>query len=158
MGFDSRQLRDALGRFATGVCVVTAIDEEMGPIGMTVNSFSALSLEPPLVLWSIQKDSERFAIFNDTTGFGLSILSEEQSALSNRYAQKQNYHLEAGSFRIGRGGQAILRDCMCSFECRLWERVEGGDHIIQIGEVIDIHQRPHGRPLLFYGGQYRQIR
>lgn len=158
MGLDSRAFRDALGQFSTGVCVVTVVDEEMGPIGMTVNSFSAVSLAPPLVLWSIQKDSERFTPFYGSVGFAVSILSEDQAAMSNRYAQKQNYHLEEDSFHLGRSGEAVLKHCLGSFECKTRERIEAGDHIILIGEVVEMQCDSGARPLLFFGGEYRQLR
>lgn len=158
MTIDSRAFRDALGLFPTGVCVVTAIDGDHNAIGMTVNSFSALSLEPALVLWCIQKDSDRFETFSNAEGFGVNILAEDQQALSNRYAQKQGYELSAGSYRIGEGGQAVLHQCLGSFECRLQQCVEGGDHIIMIGEVIAMERGDNERPLLFFGGDYRQLR
>jgi flavin reductase (DIM6/NTAB) family NADH-FMN oxidoreductase RutF len=158
MTIDSRAFRDALGNFPTGVCVVTTIDREHGAIGMTVNSFSALSLDPPLVLWCIQKDSDRFDAFNQTAGFGVSILGEEQQDLSNRYAGKCNYDLRPNSYRIGRSGQAVLNRCLGSFECSLRQRIDGGDHVILIGEVIEMENQGSGRPLLFYGGEYRQLR
>ncbi len=158
MAIDSRAFRDALGLFPTGVCVVTAVDGDDNAIGVTVNSFSALSLEPPLVLWCIQKDSDRFDIFNNAEGFGVSILAEDQQALSNRYAQKQDYALSPGSYRIGASGQAVLSQCLGSFECRLQQCVDGGDHVIMIGAVIAMESRDNERPLVFFGGDYCELR
>ena len=157
MTIDSRAFRDALGRFATGVCVVTAVDGPERVIGMTVNSFSAVSLEPPLVLWAIQRDSDRFHAFENAGGFGISVLSHEQEALSTRFAQKDDYYLSPDSYRLGGGGQAVLNQCICSFECRTWQLVEGGDHIIMIGEVMEMDTGAGDEPLLFYGGQYRGL-
>lgn len=158
MGIDSRAFRDALGLFPTGVCVVTAIDADHRAVGMTVNSFSALSLDPPLVLWCMQKNSERFDTYYKAQGFGISILAEDQQDLSGRYAQKEQYELSSGSYRIGRSGQAVLRQCIGSFECSLQQTVDGGDHIILIGKVLEMERRDSARPLLFYGGEYRQLR
>ena len=158
MAIDSRAFRDALGLFPTGVCIVSAVDGEDSAIGMTVNSFSALSLEPPLVLWCIQKDSDRFEAFSNADGFGVSILAEDQQPLSNRYAQKQDYALSPGSYRIGGSGQPVLEQCLGSFECRLWQEVDGGDHVIMIGEVVAMESRDKEQPLLFFGGDYRQLR
>ena len=158
MGIDSRAFRDALGLFPTGVCVVTTIDADHKAVGMTVNSFSALSLDPPLVLWCIQKESERFDTYCNAQGFGVSILAEDQQDLSDRYAQKEQYEMSSGSYRIGRSGQAVLHQCLGSFECSLQQTIDGGDHIILLGEVLDMERRDDARPLLFYGGEYRQLR
>ncbi len=158
MAIDSRELRNVLGHFSTGVCVATAIDDTENAIGLTVNSFASVSLEPPLVLWCIQKDSDRFAVYNDASGFGISILGEQQEALSNRYAQKSHYALLAGSYRIGHSGQALLNDSIADLGCVITQRIDGGDHIILVGEVIEMEHRPGARPLVFFGGEYRQLR
>jgi flavin reductase (DIM6/NTAB) family NADH-FMN oxidoreductase RutF len=158
MSIDSRELRDALGHFSTGVCVATAIDAAQKAVGMTVNSFAAVSLEPPLVLWSIQKDSDRFPLYTAADGFGISVLGEEQQELSDRYAQKEPYELVPGSFRIGESGQALLKDSIADFGCVITQRIDGGDHIILVGEVIEMGHSPGSSPLVFFGGEYRQLR
>ena len=104
MSFTSRELRDALGQFATGVCVITANPPGEAPFGMTVNSFASVSLDPPLVLWSLQKDSECLESFNKTKQFSVNVLRQEQQAVSNRYAKKGEHALEPGTFRQGSSG------------------------------------------------------
>lgn len=158
MTIDKRKLRDAFGSFATGVCVVTTMPLRGEPIGMTINSFSSVSLEPPLVLWSIQNNSECFDVFDDTEKFAINILSSAQQAHSASYARKGEHVLNAADYRLGRTGSPILRDALTSFECRVWARYPGGDHLIIVGEVLEFTTRPTGRPLLFYKGGYAETR
>jgi flavin reductase (DIM6/NTAB) family NADH-FMN oxidoreductase RutF len=157
MAIDSLELRDVLGQFSTGVCVVTAIDDAENAIGMTVNSFASVSLEPPLVLWCIQKDSDRFNAYNNANGFGVSILGEQQQDLSNLYAQKLHCQLVPDSYRIGLSGQALLHDSIATFGCVVTQRIDGGDHVIMVGEVIEMDRSAESRPLIFFGGEYRQL-
>lgn len=158
MTLDKRKFRDALGSFATGVCVVTVAPERGAPIGMTINSFSSVSLEPALVLWSIQYNSECFAYFQAAEKFALNVLSSEQQELSGTYARKGEHALQAGHYSLGRSGSPLLRNALTSFECRTWARYPGGDHLIVVGEVIEFTSRPTGRPLLFYKGKYGELR
>ncbi len=158
MSLDPRELRNALGRFATGVCVITAAPEGQQPFGMTVNSFSSVSLDPPLVLWSLQNNSECFAAFEATNHWTVNVLAEDQLALSNQYARKGEHTLEADHYRIGSSGAPVLRGALTSFECRTWQRYEGGDHLILVGEVLAMDTLPSGKPLLFYSGRYGELR
>ena len=158
MSFTSRELRDALGQFATGVCVITANPSGFAPFGMTVNSFASVSLDPPLVLWSLQKDSECSSAFAAAKQFTVNILRDDQEAVSNRYAKKGAHDLEAGSYRQGRSGCVVLKECLVSFECDIDARHDGGDHIILIGRVLEMESRPTSNPLLFHAGKYRQLR
>lgn len=157
MTIDKRKLRDAMGSFATGVCVVTAISEQGEPVGMTINSFSSVSLEPPLVLWSIQYTSDCFDIFNAAEKFAINVLSIDQQAHSNQYSKKGQHVLDAAHYCLGRTGSPLLRDALVSFECCMWARYPGGDHLIFVGEVLELTTRPTGRPLLFHKGKYTQI-
>ncbi len=157
MAFDKRKFRDALGNFATGVCVVTVAPARGEAIGMTINSFSAVSLEPPLVLWSVQNNSECFDVFNTADKFAINVLSDEQAGHSSIYAKKGEHALFVSHFCLGRTGSPILRDALTSFECRVWARYPGGDHLIIIGEVLEFTTRPTGRPLLFYKGKYAEV-
>lgn len=154
---DKKKFRDALGNFATGVCVVTVAPEQGRPIGMTINSFSSVSLEPPLVLWSIQNNSECFDIFNAADKFALNVLSTEQEGHSGFYAKKGEHTLDASHYCLGRTGSPVFRNALASFECRVWARYPGGDHQIIVGEVLEFSTHPSGRPLLFYKGKYAQI-
>lgn len=159
MSLDPREFRNALGRFATGVCVITTNPEGVAPFGMTVNSFASVSLDPALVLWSIQKDSDCFATFQDATQFAVNILSEDQQAISNQYAKKGEHDLVEGSYRQGRSGCVVLKDAMTSFECELEASHDGGDHVIIIGRVTEMTSHPAERnPLVFYSGKYRELK
>jgi flavin reductase (DIM6/NTAB) family NADH-FMN oxidoreductase RutF len=157
MSFDSREFRDALGQFATGVCVVTASPEGWEPFGMTVNSFASVSLDPPLVLWSLQNDSEMFDAFDKTSRFGVNILRADQQDLSNQYAKKGDHSLTAEHFEMGDSGTPVMPASLVSMECELEARHPGGDHVILVGRVTSFTQREAGAPLLFCAGAYRQL-
>lgn len=157
MSFDARELRNALGRFATGVCVITAVDEQQRAQGMTANSFSSVSLDPPLVLWSLQNNSDIYDIFAAPRYYAINILASEQEALSNQYARKGQHELLPEHYRLGKYGTPIIRDALVSFECELEVTHEGGDHLIIVGRVRDMQQRPGGNPLLFFSGAYREL-
>jgi flavin reductase (DIM6/NTAB) family NADH-FMN oxidoreductase RutF len=157
MSFDSRALRNALGRFATGVTVISTMSPDQRAIGMTANSFSSVSLDPPLVLWSLQNNSDVYPLFSEPAYFAINILSQQQLALSNRYARKDEHELSAEHYRIGRYGSPILRGAIASFECKLEATHDGGDHRIIVGRVRDFAESPTGEPLLFYAGAYRDL-
>ena len=157
MDFDSRELRNALGRFATGVCLITAEDKKGIARAMTANSFSSVSLDPPLVLWSLQNNSEVFDAFASPRYFAISILSDEQQEHSNQYAKKGDHRLAPEHFTVGRFGAPIIADALVSFECEREATHEGGDHLIIVGRVLDMRQREDGNPLLFYRGGYRVL-
>jgi len=160
MSFDGRDFRNALGRFATGVCVITSAPEGQKPFGMTVNSFASVSLDPALVLWSLQNDSECFALFEGADKFAVNILADDQLAISNQFAKRGEHDLPEGSYRIGKTGNPVLKGVLTTFECKIWERYPGGDHTILVGEVLEMENRPNsnGKPLCFYGGGYAEIR
>jgi flavin reductase (DIM6/NTAB) family NADH-FMN oxidoreductase RutF len=158
MSLDSREFRNALGNFATGVCVITANPEGFQPFGMTVNSLASVSLDPALVLWSLQNDSECMAAFDKADKFTVNILTEEQQDLSNLYAKKGDHALVPEHYRIGRSGSPVLRGVITSFECDVWARYPGGDHLILVGEVQEMEVNSNANPLLFTAGQYRQLR
>lgn len=157
MPLDNKKFREALGSFATGVCIVTIAPEQGVPIGMTINSFSSVSLEPPLVLWSIQNNSECFDTFNAVNKFAINILPLEHQGHSNLYARRGEHALEVSHYRLGCTGSPLLRDALTTFECRVWARYPGGDHQIIVGEVLEFATRPTGKPLLFYKGKYAQL-
>jgi flavin reductase (DIM6/NTAB) family NADH-FMN oxidoreductase RutF len=157
MSLDGRELRDALGRFATGVCVITTVSDEQKAVGMTANSFSSVSLDPPLVLWSLQNNSDVYNIFAAPRHFAVNILSSEQQAYSNQYAKKGQHDLDPAHYRLGKYGAPIIRGALATFECELHATHEGGDHLIIVGRVMDMHQRPTGEPLLFYCGRYHEL-
>lgn len=159
MSLDPREFRNALGRFATGVGVITINPEGENPMGMTVNSFASVSLEPALVLWSLQKNSDCFDAFANAKQFAVNILTEEQQATSNQYAKKGEHDLIEGTYKQGRSGNVVLSEAMTSFECDLEAIHEGGDHIIIVGRVTDMTNHPADRkPLVFFGGKYRELK
>lgn len=158
MSINSREFRNAMGRFATGVCVITANPEGYEPFGMTVNSFASLSLDPPLLLWNLQNDSECFPAFEVADKFTVNVLADDQLDLSNQYARKGAHELDREHYRMGRNGTPVLRGALVSLECDLWRRYEGGDHLILVGLVKEMENRPTGSPLVFYGGGYRELR
>ena len=157
MSFDSREFRDALGHFATGVCVITANPEGWEPFGMTVNSFASVSLDPPLILWSLKGDSEMREAFDKAERFAVNILRAEQQDLSDLYAKKDDHSLAPGHFELGASGAPIMPATLVSMECELEARHPGGDHIILVGRVTKLVQREAGAPLLFCAGGYRQL-
>lgn len=157
MNIDGRELRNALGRFATGVCVITTVDKNGNAVGMTANSFSSVSLDPPLVLWSLQNGSDIYDTFASPRRYAINVLSAEQMALSNQYAKKGDHLLSPEHYRLGREGAPLIRDALVSFECELHATHEGGDHLIIVGKVLDVCSRPSGDPLLFFSGAYREM-
>ncbi|OJU92199.1 MAG: nitrilotriacetate monooxygenase [Burkholderiales bacterium 66-5] len=150
---DARELRNALGHFATGVTVVTTLGPAGERIGVTVNSFAALSLEPPLVLWSLAKKSWSLPAFQTTNHFCIHVLAHDQQAVSDRFAKAGEDKFGGMEISDGLGGVPLLPDCMAVFQCAVEYRYEGGDHIILIGRVEQLTTRSTA-PLLFYRGRY----
>jgi flavin reductase (DIM6/NTAB) family NADH-FMN oxidoreductase RutF len=151
--FDSRELRRVLGAFATGVTVITTTDGEGRFHGVTANSFSSVSLDPPLVLWSQAVKSQSHSTFFTAERFAVNILAEDQIELSNRFAKSSPEKFAGLGVDIGRGGIPLLHGCGARLQCRVVSRVPGGDHTIYIGEVESI-ERAERKPLVFGNGQY----
>lgn len=156
MAADTRELRNTLGCFATGVAVVTTVAEGHRPVGITVNSFTSVSLDPPLVLWSLERDSTTFATFEAATHYTVNILTESQQDLSQRFSQTENRHMEGLACETGENGCAILPHVLAFLECAIDQRLDGGDHIILLGRVMRF-ARFAGQPLLFAQGKYAQV-
>lgn len=148
-----RQFRDALGAFATGVTIVTTRTATGSDIGLTANSFNSVSLEPPMVLWSLAKAAKSLPAFLDTDYFAVHVLSSSQEALSHTFATRGVDKFAGLTIERGRGGIPLLEGCSARFQCRTAIRYEGGDHMVFIGEVeaFDHFDRP---PLVFHGGRY----
>lgn len=157
MSFDARELRDALGQFATGVTLITVKSPTGEAVGMTANSFSSVSLDPPLVLWSLQNNSDVYSVYASPKHFAVNILATEQQALSNQYARKGEHQLNDEHYSDGKFGTPIIRDALVSFECELEATHEGGDHVIIVGRVLDMQRSADGEPLLFFSGGYREL-
>jgi flavin reductase (DIM6/NTAB) family NADH-FMN oxidoreductase RutF/DNA-binding IclR family transcriptional regulator len=151
--FDSRDLRRVLGSFVTGVTVVTTTDGEGRFHGVTANSFSSVSLDPPLVLWSQSVKANSHPVFFKAERFAVNILAEDQIELSKRFAKSSQEKFAGVDVDIGSGGVPLLRDCSARLQCRVVSRVPGGDHTIYVGEVQAI-ERAERKPLVFGNGQY----
>ena len=153
-----RELRDAMGRFATGVTVVTGIGADGGPVGVTVNSFNSVSLEPPLVLFSLDRAANSMAPFSDCRHFAVNVLGEHQAELSEAFAARDGADKWTGvSWRPGRNACPLLADALAIFECTTETTHDGGDHVIFVGRVDHVAMRPSGRPLLYFRGDYARI-
>jgi 3-hydroxy-9,10-secoandrosta-1,3,5(10)-triene-9,17-dione monooxygenase reductase component len=149
---DRKEFRSALGAFATGVTIVTACHEGID-VGLTANSFNSVSLDPPMVLWSLGKSSRSLAHFTGAGHFAVHILSEEQEALSARFATRGADKFSGLDFQRGHDDLPLLTGCVARFQCRKLFEYEGGDHVIFVGEVVAFDHISK-RPLLFHGGQY----
>jgi flavin reductase (DIM6/NTAB) family NADH-FMN oxidoreductase RutF len=156
LSFDLRSLRDALGDFATGVTVVTARDADGRPVGVTINSFASVSLEPPLVLWSLGLHSPSRAAFESCSHYAINILAATQEDLSQRFAQSQGDKFAGIELGVGAGDTPLLPGCCAWFECRNELRYPGGDHVILVGRV-ERFERQEKPPLIFHGGRYRAL-
>ena len=154
---DPDTFRAVLGRFASGVTVVTTRDGAGRDLGMTVSAFCSLSLEPPLVLVCIAKEASMHDVMRTTDTFAVNILASEQEALSRRFSTlDENARFDGIGYTRGRLGVALLEDALAYVECRRVQYHEGGDHAIFIGEVDSAEARLE-RPLLYYRGGYAQL-
>lgn len=151
-----KQLRQCLSRFATGVTVVTCSDAAGNPYGITANSFSSVSLEPPLVLWNIAKISNSLNAYLEAREFAIHVLTAEQQSVAVHFAQTDHSRFEGIEYAFSAAGVPILPDVLARFDCRTANIVEGGDHHIIIGEVANI-EFMDGEPLLFFGSEYRRV-
>jgi flavin reductase (DIM6/NTAB) family NADH-FMN oxidoreductase RutF len=154
MDFDTRSFRDALGLFVTGVTVITARSADGTPFGVTANSFNSVSIDPPLILWSLSRASRNVAAFRSAEHFCVHILREDQAELSRRFAMSDIDKFEGMEFEPGAGGVPILPRSAARLECKTYAQHDGGDHVIFLGEVIRIAADHNARPLLFHGGRY----
>lgn len=154
---DTRALRNALGRFATGIAIVTAIDPDGHPIGLTVNSFSAVSLQPALVLWCLDNSSHNLEAFRKASHHAINILSTDQQDLSNRFATWPVDRFAGLPWQAGAGGAPLFPACCASFEVANETAHLAGDHTIFIGRVEKFSETPDLAPLLFHAGQYRHL-
>ncbi|HSW04941.1 flavin reductase family protein [Aquabacterium sp.] len=150
---DPRAFRNALGSFTTGVTIVTTRDAQGRDVGLTVNSFNSVSLEPPLVLWSLARNSASLEAFVEAEYFAVHILGAQQEQLSNRFAQRGIEKFAGVEVARGLGGVPLLPGCAARFECRTAYRHEGGDHEIFVGEVLSFEHFDQA-PLVFQQGGY----
>ena len=154
MSFDSRAFRDAMGQFATGVTIVATWDG--GAVqAMTANSFTSVSLDPPLVLVCIAHTARTHGAIQRSGRFSVSILPAGAERISNYYAGRQEAG-EAGEFDLVRAKSPVLKGALSWLDCRVWQVYDGGDHSIFVGEVEALEVRG-GDPLLFFAGKYRRL-
>ncbi|MEL6539834.1 MAG: flavin reductase family protein [Pseudomonadota bacterium] len=158
---DTGAFRQLMGQFATGVCVVSTTLPRAGGgeelAGITVNSFVSISLDPLLVCWSLGNDSSQFEVWSEAQRFAISILGQDQGDLALRYAVRGSRELNDDDFEQSRYGNPVISGALGYLECRQWSLYPAGDHTMVLGEVIGMHQASHGRPLVFYGGEFGQI-
>lgn len=150
---DPKEFRNALGQFATGVTIVTTIEEDGTPIGVTASSFNSVSLDPPLVLWSLAKTARSMPAYQTSGGFNVHVLASHQDNLSNQFARSSGDKFEGVDWNTCDNGFPLLPECAALFRCTTTFQYEGGDHIIFVGEVIDF-ERNDLPPLLFHSGRY----
>lgn len=149
-----RELRDALGTFATGVTIVTAWDQSANvPVGVTASSFNSVSLDPPLVLWSVGRQALSAGVLTTNDRFAIHVLNAEQTELANRFAKSGTDKFGPTDYTRDGDGVPVLQDFASRFDCQLEAVHEGGDHLIIIGRVISI-QRGGGEPLVFHEGGF----
>ena len=144
-----KDFRDALSRFGTGVTVVTTVTDD-GPIGITANSFSSVSLDPPLVLWSASLKSRRFTYFSNAENIAIHVLAEDQDKLCGEFS-KTNDAFHHADWMMSEDGIPLIKGCLARFECKKYAQYDGGDHAIIVSRVMNISFR-EGDPLLFFGG------
>ena len=149
----ARTLRDALGQFATGVTIVTTVMADGRPAGITVNSFTSVSLDPPLVLWNLGRFSANWDAFESAEHFAVNVLAIDQADLALEFAEPGKDPFTHVSYDRGKGDVPLLPGAIAQFECRLTERRDGGDHITLVGEVLAHHDHD-GEPLLFHRGSF----
>ncbi|MEQ9226878.1 MAG: flavin reductase family protein [Parvibaculum sp.] len=154
---DVRKFRNALGWFTTGVAVVTTRLEGGDPIGITVNSFSSVSLDPPMVLWCLDKQSDTLPVFEKATHFTVNVLREEHQEVSSRLAKKGDHSLADIEVKEGESRCPALVEALAHFECKIEARHDAGDHVIMVGRVLKFDYVEEGRPLLYHRGGYKNL-
>jgi flavin reductase (DIM6/NTAB) family NADH-FMN oxidoreductase RutF/pimeloyl-ACP methyl ester carboxylesterase len=156
-GSDARTFRDALGCFATGVTIVTAMDAEGNPLGLTANSFTSVSLDPPLLLVCIANSASSAAVMRSAERFAVNVLQIGQQPTSNRFAGRGEDRFANTPWEVGEFGTPVLSGSLASFECEFDALHDGGDHFILVGRVLKAMFEPRRDPLLYFRGKYRRL-
>ncbi|KQR82362.1 hypothetical protein ASG07_11050 [Sphingomonas sp. Leaf343] len=156
-GSDSRTLRDALGCFGTGVTVVTTIDAEGKPVGLTANSFTAVSLDPPLLLVCLANTVQSLPAFAAAGVFAVNVLHTGQQTVSGRFASRHEDRFAATPWETWDTGAPIIEHSLASFDCTKFAWHEAGDHVILVGHVQRVRFEPRRDPLLYFRGRYRRL-
>lgn len=155
--FTERQFRDALAQFATGVTVIAVRRADGRYVGLTANSFNSVSLDPPLVLFSVANSARSLQAFLEAPSFAVNVLRKDQCDLSSRFARQGEDKFRDVPYEPGRFGAPLLPGTMAAFDCVHYAQYEGGDHLIIVGRVIAMEHDVEGDPLLFYRGRYRAL-
>ena len=153
---DDKRFRDVLGHFATGVTIITAVDDGE-PVGLAANSFTSLSLDPPLVLFCVANSSSTWPRIEAAGTFAINILGEGHEDLSNLFAKKGADRFSATPWHTGVSGAPVLDEAIAYLDCRFEAEYPGGDHTIVVGRVLDLDLREGARPLLFFKGKYSRM-
>jgi flavin reductase (DIM6/NTAB) family NADH-FMN oxidoreductase RutF len=156
MPIEKNQLRQVMGHFATGVTIITTVNKEGQLHGLTANAFTSVSLEPPLLLISVDKKAESWPAFEESKVFTVNILGDDQEALSRKFAVSGGNKFDGVAYRRGANGAAILEGALAFIECTLYAAYEGGDHSLYLGEIQEAAVR-EGKPLVFFRGGYRNL-
>ena len=152
--FTKRQLRDTLGRFATGVTIITTCTRDDELLGITANSFNSVSLEPPMVLFSLAREAYSLNKFETCDFFAVNILRENQRDLSDRFAKPSEDKWAGIAYDTGVTKCPLLPNTLATFECYTRFHYDGGDHVIFVGEAFNMEPGEPGNPLLYYDGKY----
>ncbi len=153
---DAAEFRSVMGLFATGVTIVTAMDGDT-PVGVAANSFTSVSLDPPLVLFCVARTSTTWPSIERARKFAVNILGEHQEELSNLFALKGADRFGQTRWHRGVGGSPVLQDCIAYIDCEFWAEYDGGDHTIVVGKVLDLGIMREASPLIFFRGQYARM-
>ena len=156
-GSDARTLRDAMGCFATGITIVTSRAPDGTPIGLTANSFTSVSLDPPLLLVSIANNAGSADALKQASHFVINVLQTSQQPASNRFAGKGEDRFAATPWQEGESGMPLINGSLGSFECKRHAVHDGGDHFLLVGEVVRAQYEPRRDPLLYFRGKYRRL-
>ena len=156
LGIDPRELRDVLGCFATGVCVVTTVGDQGRPVGMTINSFSSVSLDPPLILWSIGLNTPSRSAFQRHGSFAINIMGKAAKDTTLNFAKPSDDKFSGVDWHQGHNGIPVLREAMAVLECEMEKQVIAGDHEIFIGRVVRL-KASEAEPLLFHKGKFAEL-
>jgi len=157
MSIDRRGLRDALGCFATGVTIVTSVTRDGILLGVTVNSFNSVSLDPPLVVWSLHRSASSVTAFQSAERYAINVLAHDQVALARRFSRPHVDRFSGVAYRLGAADAPLIDGCIAWFECRHHARHRAGDHVLFIGEVETCARR-NGKGLVFHHGRYATTR
>jgi flavin reductase (DIM6/NTAB) family NADH-FMN oxidoreductase RutF len=150
---DPRDFRNALGTYATGVTIITAAGTDKKPYGLTCNSFASVSLNPPLVLWSLVLYSSSLSVFQNASHFAVNVLGASQQALANKFAKSSDDKFTGVEWAPGLGNAPVLLESVANFQCRSVNRYYGGDHVIFLG-AVEAYSYSGKEPLLFARGGY----